>query len=182
MAQKDWLVCERYGQFTGVAAGSTANLPLLPAPDFAAIDPGVPDDDAFDILIHRIVGQVWVSTDVTVSDSVHNFGWRIWPMALDETAIGIDTPFINFNMLDEDHANLRWWGERMFYNILPNPGGLVGYGMDPFAHPYWTEIDLHPNQWVGQKSRVWPVLSFDNNNLNDSLRVHNRLRMWVSYR
>lgn len=176
--QRDFLVCERYGTADSVAAGAHGVFPLLPAPDFASIDPGIPDGDAYDIYIHRIVGQVLVYPGSS-ADSIHNFGWRIMPLGMDETAGDVDIPFTLFDMDDEDQANLQWWGERRVRTIANAAGDA--FGGSTLDHYRWAHVDLHPKRWCGQKKRIWPCLLFRNYNIQDSLTVFRRLRLYVSY-
>lgn len=179
--QYDWLVSDLWSTTTLVIGGANAALPLLPPPDFAAIDPGLPDGDAYDIFIKRIVGQIEVRGDLTVTESTWQYSWRIMPLALDEEAGDIDTPWTNFSIYDEDQANLRWWAERNVMTIAPPAANLI-IGLDVVDHPWHSFVDLHPNQWVGQNSRLWPALCFQNHQVNDGLRVRARLRMYVGYK
>lgn len=179
MAQRDWLVCERYGVSWTIGAGAHLAMPLLPVPTYAAIDPGVPDGDQFDIKVIRIVGQVLV-IPTSAGDTLHSWGWRCQPLVLDENAGSVDEPWSVWDADNEDHANLKWWAERRVIN--PAQQANTAFGTLDVSIPWWAQLDIKPNVWVGLKSRLWPCLLFRNYNLNDNINVIPRLRLYCAYK
>ena len=173
----DWVPQPLYGQNRSVPASSSIIMPLIQPPDSAIQDANVVETQDDTLFVERIIGTVYHFLP-QVSVSFLRWGWRILPLSPDESTGGMDQPWTVMSMFDEDHANIRWWDERVFYEVLPIE--LDSPEMNAFAHYKWAHVDIHPRQVVGRNNRLWPCIVFANHSA-DPITVNSRLRTLVKY-
>lgn len=179
MGAVDGMPMVNYGQLEAINPLTTLYVVLYPVPDYIGDQEFLYEDDVTrSLFLHRISGDIqmaWETPEDVASASYG--GWSLMPLGVEYDTVSVLQPFtIPWDPLLPEWCNLSHWAKRYYRPTLG--AAFNGLPPDPFAHPWWTYVDVKPKRKLGVDNNLWPVLAVRNSDAMSRLYVRHTLKAW----